>query len=332
MVLSEAVAVGQKVHDVVPDPFGLRGWGLGVVAAPVEGTRTAIADSVRGMLGGEDPAELGLFSEPVGDPGWFGPDSVTWRIHSDVSMFIGGIRALLLQTVHPLAMAGVAEHSNYEEDPLGRLQRTGGFVAHTTFGSVETAEAAVAMVQRVHSRVKGTAPDGRPYDAQDPDLLLWVHCAEIDSFRRTYQLYGAERLRHREVDAYISETAVVAEALGSSRAPRSRVEMRKYFLDVEPELKVGRQARDAARWVLNPPLPAEVKPAYAVLASAAVLSLPGWVRRHLLILIPPLAEPLAVKPAAQALMATLRWALGAESPLVEVARARATGLDVLEAG
>ena len=131
--------------------------------------------------------------------------------HNDLpTMLIGGFTALLLQSLHPLAMAGVAAHSSYREDPLGRLRRTAGFVAATTFGTVEEAEAAIAQVQRVHRRVKGIAPDGRPYSAADPELVTFIHVAEVASFLASSQRYGTRPVTPAECDRYYEEVAPVA--------------------------------------------------------------------------------------------------------------------------
>ena len=134
------------------------------------------------------------------DPGLFGPDSVTWKLHNDFCLLAGGLRALMLQTMHPLAMAGVADHSNYRTDPLGRLANTSAYVGTTVFGTTAEATAAVATVKRVHRRVVGVAPDGRPYDANDPHLLTWVHHTLVDSFLRVVpplRLATAQRRRSR---------------------------------------------------------------------------------------------------------------------------------------
>ncbi|MGA9749941.1 MAG: oxygenase MpaB family protein, partial [Nocardioides sp.] len=158
-------------------------------------------------------------------PRWFEDGSAIRRVHGDASMFTGGIRALLLQSLHPLAMAGVMEHSGFEGDPWGRLQRTSHFLAVTTFGTAADAERMVAMIRRVHEGVVGTAPDGRPYAASDPHLLEWVHVAEIDSFLTAHQRYGAAPLDQAGRDAYVAETARVAEALGVVGPPRTEAEL-----------------------------------------------------------------------------------------------------------
>lgn len=225
-------------------------------------------------------------------------------------MFVGGLRALLLQSLHPLAMAGVAAHSGFEGDPWGRLQRTSYFLAITTFGSATDAEAMLARIRSIHARVNGTAPDGRPYSASDPHLLKWVHLAEIDSFLSAHQRYGQTPLDDSGRDAYVAETARVAEALGVLDAPRSVAEMRAQLQKYRPELAGTPEARSAARFMLlNPPLPLAARPAYGVLAASAVSLLPTWSRRPLRLPHLPVTEALAVGPAGAGLTRTIRWAL-----------------------
>jgi uncharacterized protein (DUF2236 family) len=225
-------------------------------------------------------------------------------------MFVGGLRALLLQSLHPLAMAGVAAHSGYRGDPWGRLQRTSYFLAVTTFGVEADALAAIERVRRVHQRVRGTAPDGRPYAASDPHLLRWVHVAEVDSFLATHQRFGSRPLDAGERDAYVADTARVARALGVLDPPESEAELADALAAFRPELRGTREARAAARFVLlRPPLPTVVRPAYAALASAAVASLPAWARWPLRLPYLPLTEAAVARPAGAAIVRTLRWAM-----------------------
>jgi uncharacterized protein (DUF2236 family) len=279
------------------------------VDSAVNGVRRQIGGGVRRMVAG-DHAPVRDLSRPVdGDPGLFGPDSVTWRIHADASMFVGGLRALLLQMLHPLAMAGVADHSDYRRHPERRLARTALFVAETTYGTTRQAEDAFALVRRVHRNVTGTAPDGRPYSAGDPHLVAWVHHAEVDSFLRAYQRYGSESLSKADADRYVAEMAVVCERLGGEPPARSVAELRSYFSSVRPELRAGAQARDAARWLMVPPLPLPARPAYAIIAPAAVGLLPGWAQRELWLPLLPGVDPVVVRPAARFLLRTLAWAV-----------------------
>jgi len=182
------------------------------------------SEILRSAIAGDQgltPAELA----DADDPGLFGPTSPVWRVHGDAAMLIGGLRALLLQTLHPLAMAGVSDHSDYREDPWGRLHRTGRFVGATTFGKTAVAERQIAVVRRIHDRVTGTAPDGRPYSANDPHLLLWVHVTEVDSFLAAFDRHGYGKLTDAERDGYVDGMAQIARRLGSEEPPRTTDEL-----------------------------------------------------------------------------------------------------------
>jgi uncharacterized protein (DUF2236 family) len=243
------------------------------------------------------------------EPGWFEADAPIRRVHADASMFIGGLRALLFQSLHPLAMAGVAQHSDYRADPWGRLQRTADFLAATTFGPASQAERAVTVVHRVHRRVVGHASDGRPYAANDPHLLEWVHIAELDSFLAAHDRYGVQPLVGAERDRYVAEAAVVARALGVETPPESDVELRDRIDAYRPELAGTREARDAARYLLiQPPLPLAARPAYALIAGAAVALMPAWTRWPLRLPWLPVSETVALRPAGEIVTRTIRWA------------------------
>jgi uncharacterized protein (DUF2236 family) len=282
----------------------------------LEDVRGQLAGVIRHQLVGDRVPVRDLSTPVTGDPGLFGPGSATWQVHADASMLIGGIRALLLQTMHPLAMAGIAEHSAYRTDPMGRLWRTSEYVGTTSFGTTAQAEQAVAMVKRVHVRVRGTAPDGRPYEANDPHLMSWVHHALTESFLVAYQRYGAAPLSSVQADRYVAEQAILAEMLGATEPgpARSVAELKAWMRGIRPELHAGRQARDAVRFLLTPPLPLLSRPPYAVLAAAAVGLLPGRITRELRVPVVPFADPLAVRPATKALAAVIGWAMSGPLP------------------
>jgi uncharacterized protein (DUF2236 family) len=276
----------------------------------VETLRSTLADAIRWRVAGREAPDHARELASANGERWYRRGEPVWIVHADVSMFVGGLRALLLQTLHPLAMAGVADHSDYREDPWGRLQRTARFLASTTYGTAEQARAACASVRAVHDRVVGTAPDGRAYDANDPHLLEWVHLAEVDSFLATYQRYGATPLDAAGQDAYVAGMAIVADELGVLDPPRSLSELRASIDAYRPELSGTREARDAARYLLfQPPLPFAARPAYGVLAAAAVASLPWWAKLGLRLPVLPVTETVAVRPAGQLLVHVLRWAL-----------------------
>ena len=221
------------------------------------------------------------------DPGLFGPDSVTWRVHADPSMALAGLRALLLQAVHPIAMHGVFTNSDFRADPWGRLFRTAEYVAITAYGTTRDAERAGARVRGIHRRLSGVEPEsGTAYRVDDPALLRWVHCSEVESFLSTAVRCGL-RLSAAEQDRYYAEQTRSAALVGLDPAtvPASVAEMAQYFQDMRPQLRVGREARDAAAFILWPPMPALVqlgtpaRPAWTALATASFAMLPRWARR-----------------------------------------------------
>lgn len=271
--------------------------------------RTWLADQIRSRVVGAEP-EVAFAAVDAPGSRWFADDRVIRRVHSDASMFVGGLRAILLQSLHPLAMAGVAEHSDYRSDPWGRLQRTAEFLAATTFGPATLAEQSVARVRHVHRRVRGTAPDGRPYSAGDPHLLRWVHICEVDSFLAAYRRYGAAELSDADADQYVADMAVVASALGVNHPPTTVTQLRHEFRDFRHELAGTKAARDAARFLLiEPPLPLAARPAYALLGSAAVALLPVWARWPLRLPYLPVSEAVLVRPAGAMVTRIIRWSL-----------------------
>lgn len=284
----------------------------------LDGVRQRVARTVRETLAGS-PDEPDYDFDPKAERR-FSPDSAIWEVHSDVAMLIGGVRALLLQTLHPLALAGVTQHSTYRTDPLGRLQRTGAFVATTTFGTRTESDEIIEMVRAVHSRVNGTAADGRPYSALDPHLLSWVHCTEADSFLRARQRYGANPLADDRADQYVAEIGEIGHEMGVIDPPQNREELRERLISYRPELAVSPDTRDTVRFLAFPPLNLAARPSYGVLFAAAATMLPGFARRMLMIPVLPLSEPLAIRPAATAIMRTLNWALG-DHPAVVAAKA-----------
>ena len=227
-------------------------------------------------------------------------------------MFIGGIRALLLQSLHPLAMAAMADHSDYRSDPWGRLQRTSHFVGITTFGRESDAREAIARVRAIHERVTGTAPDGRPYAASDPHLLTWVHLAEVDSFLAAHSQFGSSRLDQAERDGYVADMARIGAAIGVPDPPFTQGQLAERIVAYRPELAATPQSREAARFLLlQPPLSPLARAPYEVLAAAAVSLLPGWARVLLRLPRLPVTETLLVRPAGQAVVQAIRWATSA---------------------
>jgi uncharacterized protein (DUF2236 family) len=261
------------------------------------------------VAGPQGPARRRVIHDAAGER-WFAEDSPVRRVHGDSSMFAGGITALLLQSLHPLAMAAVAGHSGYRGDPWGRLQRTSYFLAVTSFGTASDARAAIARVRAIHQRITGTAPDGRPYAASDPHLLTWVHIAEADSFLRAHTRFGARPLDQAGRDGYVADLARIGVELGVPDPPRTEAELTARIACYRAELAGTAAAREAARFLLlTPPLPAIARPPYAVLAAAAVSLLPGWARRPLHLPRLPVTEAALVRPAGHAMVHAIRWAI-----------------------
>lgn len=243
-------------------------------------------------------------------PRWFGSDSMIVRVHGDASMFVGGIRALLLQTLHPAAMLAVSEHSGFRGDMWGRLNRTSHFLAVTTFGTVKDAEKMIAMVRNIHGGVVGTMPDGTPYAASDPHLLLWVHVAEVDSFLRAHTVYGKDPLDQAERDQYVAETSLVARKLGVLDPPTTEAELTEALAAFRPELRGTAEAREAVSYLLfKPPLPLLARAPYGVLVAAGVALMPAWTRLPLRLPWLPVSERTVVRALGGLATGTIRWAL-----------------------
>jgi len=218
------------------------------------------------------------YANPPGDPGLFGPDSACWRVHGDfTSMMVGGISALLLQALHPLALSGVWDHSNFRQDLLGRLRRTGQFISATTFGSHADADRLIERVKRIHAGVSGTAPDGRPYAASDPDLLTWVHVAEVSSFLKSHLRYLNPDLPAAEQNRYYAEVALIAERLGARDVPRSRAQIEAYLERTRPQLRSDERALEILQILRTAPAPSPLlRPFGTLMLHAGVELLPEW--------------------------------------------------------
>jgi uncharacterized protein (DUF2236 family) len=285
-----------------------RGASIDRMAHVMERVRGAAENAIFLRVAGPDATATRARIHGTPGPRWFERGSPVQRVHGDASMFVGGLRALLLQSLHPLAMAGVAAHSGYRGDPWGRLQRTSTFIAVTTFGTSDDAERAVAAVRAVHERVRGRAADGRPYRASDPELLRWVHVAETQSFLVAHQSFGRDPLDAQGCDEYVAQAAVVGRALGVVDAPLTRRELDAAVEEHRPVLSLTPPALDAARFLLiEPPLPWTVRPAYAGLALAARESLPPWARAGM-----PRVRGIPARwarPAGATVTRLIRWAL-----------------------
>ncbi|WP_049623546.1 oxygenase MpaB family protein [Frateuria defendens] len=241
--------------------------------------------AVRRWVLGAFPREHGLadYDAPAGDAGLFGPDSVTWRIHADFpGMLAGGLAALMLQTLHPLALAGVWDHSNFREDLVGRLRRTTRFVGATTYAPQAMAQALIGHVKAIHAQVHGVAEDGRPYRADDPALLTWVHVTEAYSFLQGFRRYSHRAVPEAIADRYYDEARRVAEALGARGVPRSQAEVAAYFRRVQPQLRYDHRSREVlgVLTTVRLPVPAAGLSRDLFLHAGAAL-LPDWASERL---------------------------------------------------
>jgi len=277
-----------------------------VIERPSHMLRRLLVGQVRGVFHdsakGEKPVK-------ASDLALYPPGSVIRRVHGDVtSMMIGGVSALLMQMLHPAALAGIWDHSSFRDDMLGRLRRTARFIAVTTYAERAEAEAAIARVRQVHEHVRGTLADGTAYAASDPWLLAWVHVCEAMSFLDAWIAYGEPFMSLAEQDRYFAETALVARALGADPVPESRAQAVMLMARFRDELAVTERTREVARRVLHQPAPSiALAPAQAMMMQASVALLPGWARRMHGFSVPVMAWPL-VRVGAFALAGTMRWA------------------------
>jgi len=274
--------------------------------ASAQPLRQAIAARVAAIFNDRSKGETPVQRRP---DGLFGPGTVAWRVHGDVAgMMVGGIAGLLLQMLHPAVLAGVWDHSNFRADMHGRLRRTARFIATTTYGGREEAEAVIARVRGIHGHVRGTLPDGTSYSANDPALLAWVHVTETTSFLRGWIRYAEPAMSGADQDRYFDEMARIGLALGAGPVPRSRAEAERQMAAMRPALRCDARTREVARLVLGrratDPL---AEPMQALTLRAGVELLPDWARRMHGFPAPVLSRPL-VRAGTLGMARTLRWA------------------------
>ena len=285
--------------------------------SPVELFSNATADVQRRLGGllrdkvaGSDAPERAqqIWGKP--GPRWFTHGDPIWRVHADASMFVGGIRALLLQSLHPRAMAAVSQHSGFRGDPWGRLQRTSTFLATTTYGTIPAAERMITAINRIHSRIEGHTADGLPYRADEPELLAWVHVAEIDSFLSTHDQFGASPLTAAERDRYVEQAAGTARQLGVLDPPTTVAGLAAVLESYRPLLRMTPEAREARDLLLkHPPLSAFEQVGYRSMTAGAIASLPAWARPMLELPTLPITDRMISRPVTRTTLAGLRWAL-----------------------
>lgn len=279
---------------------------------PTQPLRQAIAAQVRAIFQDSRGRAVTILRD---GPGLYPESAIVRRVHADVTvMLIGGVRGLLIQMLHPAALAGVWDHSGFRADMDGRLRRTAAFIAVTTYASRDQAGAHIARVRRIHDAVTGTTELGTPYRASDPHLLGFVHAAEATSFLAAHLRYREPGMTTRDQDRYCAEMAEVAALLGVVDPPRTRLATERALRAYRPELYFGPRAREVAALVLNRPARSPLlAPMQALTMQAAVDLLPEWARTmHRLDL--PLATRPLVRAGAGGLAGILRWAMAAPAP------------------
>jgi len=272
---------------------------------PIEQLRLGLVERVRGVF--NDTAQ-GEQPTPPSDEALFERDSPIRMVHADlVGMMVGGIRALLLQMLHPDALQGVIDHSNFREDMHGRLRRTAKFIAVTTFAHRDEAMKAIERVNRIHSKVSGTLPDGTPYSATNPRTLAWVHVTEASSFLAGYLRHVRPDMPGYEQDEYYRQFAVIAKALGADPVPINRNEAEEVLRELRDELRTSPEAREIAQLVLTQRPPGTPPGMQSVLGGDAVEMLPPFARTMLGLQRPGIAA-LPARAATWGMGKTLRWA------------------------
>ena len=249
------------------------------IVSPIETLRLKLVEQVRTTFNDDAERQKPV---PPSDEALFVKDTPIRMVHADlIGMMTGGVRALLLQMLHPHALQGVLDHSNFREDMHGRLQRTARFIAVTTFGHRDEATKAIERVNRIHAKVGGTLPDGSPYSATNPRTLAWVHVTEAQSFLAGYLRHVRPDMPGSEQDEYYRQIAIIARALGADPVPQSRNEAEALFRELRTDLRPSKEAREIAQLVLNQ-RPKRTPPAVqAMIGAEAIAMLPPFARSML---------------------------------------------------
>lgn len=298
---------------------------------PNNALQEALSKRFRRLLSGDpDGVPPWLDVIAAGDePGLYLPTDAPWVVHADFGTLVGGIRALLMQALHPGSLTGVANHSRYEQDALGRLAGTIRWLTVTTFGSHTAVANESGRVNRMHTRVTGeyqtAGGEQRPYKAADPDLLLWVHIAFMDSFLRCHQMYAWREIPGG-ADSYIALWSKSVEPLGLSSAPMNELEMLAEIERQKPLLIATEKTLDVVKFIRYPPLPRLARPTYRLLFEAAVLSLPIEFRSMLGLRAKP---RWMIQPLTRGVLRFIRLAIGPESPIEDGAIDRLKRIGVL---
>ena len=293
----------------------------------VDRVRHGVADGFRSIVSG-DPTGTPAWVRSMADGddrGYFGPGSAAWAVHGSLSTLVGGIRALLMQALHPGALAGVMQHSRYKQDALGRLAGTTQWLTVVTFGDTRAADRECARVRGLHRKVVGSYPTpsgSAAYSAMDPDLLRWVHVAFTDSFLAAHQVWGGPI--PGGPDAYVREWAKAGELVGVDDPPRSVAELKAQIDGYRPVLRGDEATAQTVDFIRHVPFPLPARPPYAVLFAGAVATMPA--EHRALLRLPGVPLPV-VKPLVSTMLGTLQLALGPTSPSQQAAERRIARLD-----
>ena len=275
------------------------------MADPIESLRLKLVEQVRGVF---NDTQRGQKPVPPSDDALFAKDTPIRKVHADlVGMMAGGVRGLLLQMLHPHALQGVLDHSNFREDMHGRLQRTARFIAVTTFGHKNDAMQAIERVNRIHTKIGGTLPDGTAYTATNPRTLAWVHVVEAQSFLAGYLRHVRPNMPFPDQDEYYRQFAVIARALGADPVPETRAEADAVFRELRGDLQSSNEAREVAQLVLTQRPKGTPPGVQAMIGAEAVAMLPEWARA-MLRLRRPVMTALPARAATWGMGRTLRWA------------------------
>lgn len=267
-----------------------------------------IREFIRGMIGTKGPPVA--FLEPAGDRGLFGPESIAWKVHEGfISMMIGGISSLVLQALHPKALAGIWDHSTFRNDLKGRLGRTAFFIAATTYGPTDMANKAIDRVNQIHTKVLGIDELGQPYSASDPHLLRWVHLTETRSFMSAFEHHKDHTLNLQQRDQYFREMAMLGYRMGATDLPLSYKDTKVAIDSYIPELHFGERAKSIIHLLENFPSKLSARPFIKLLSRAAFNNLPEWAYPIIKKPIPSKLERYAIEKSVKAIGIPIREAL-----------------------
>ena len=268
-----------------------------------------IRKTIREMVGGSGGPPI-AFLTPKGDRGLFGPESIAWQVHADfISMMIGGISSLVLQALHPQALAGVWDHSSFREDLKGRLGRTAFFIAATTYGPLDMAHGVINKVNGIHQHIHGHDEFGKPYKATDPHLLAWVHLTETLSFLNAYQSYRYPKLSIAQQDQYFKEMKVLGEMMGAKDLPDSLAGTKAAIEQYQSELHYGQRAQSIIHLLDHFPSNLQSKPFIKLISKAGFQNLPHWAFDILKKPIPSRLEQMVVNNSIDLIAIPIREAL-----------------------